>query len=202
MANIGILGGTFDPIHKGHLALGQQAYEQFKLDQIWFMPNGNPPHKKSETIKSTAEDRMKMTSLAIAPFPEFVLQPYEALRAEVSCSYQTMEHFSKIYPDDEFYFIIGADSLMAIETWVHPERIFPTCTILATYRNEVKTKEEMNRQIQYLSEKYHAKIRLLETPLMPVSSHELRASLQSGDSVSEYMPAAVCSYIKQHHLYR
>ena len=199
---IGIMGGTFDPVHNGHLMLGHAAYEAFSLDQIWFMTNGNPPHKKSETIKSTAEDRMKMTSLAIAPFPEFVLQPYEALRAEVSCSYQTMEHFSKIYPDDEFYFIIGADSLMAIETWVHPERIFPTCTILATYRNEVKTKEEMNRQIQYLSEKYHAKIRLLETPLMPVSSHELRASLQSGDSVSEYMPAAVCSYIKQHHLYR
>ena len=199
---IGIMGGTFDPIHNGHLHLARTALTQFDLDQIWFMPNGNPPHKKSETIKSTAEDRMKMTSLAIAPFPEFVLQPYEALRAEVSCSYQTMEHFSKIYPDDEFYFIIGADSLMAIETWVHPERIFPTCTILATYRNEVKTKEEMNRQIQYLSEKYHAKIRLLETPLMPVSSHELRASLQSGDSVSEYMPAAVCSYIKQHHLYR
>ena len=199
---IGIMGGTFDPIHNGHLMLGHAAYKAFSLDQIWFMPNGNPPHKKSETIKSTAEDRMKMTSLAIAPFPEFVLQPYEALRAEVSCSYQTMEHFSKIYPEDEFYFIIGADSLMAIETWVHPERIFPTCTILATYRNEVKTKEEMNRQIQYLSEKYHAKICLMETPLMPVSSHELRASLQSGDSVSEYMPAAVCSYIKQHHLYR
>ena len=141
---IGIMGGTFDPIHNGHLMLGHAAYEAFSLDQIWFMPNGNPPHKKSETIKSTAEDRMKMTSLAIAPFPEFVLQPYEALRAEVSCSYQTMEHFSKIYPDDEFYFIIGADSLMAIETWIHPERIFPTCTILATYRNEVKTKEEMN----------------------------------------------------------
>lgn len=108
---IGIMGGTFDPVHNGHLMLGHAAYEAFSLDQIWFMPNGNPPHKKSETIKSTAEDRMKMTSLAIAPFPEFVLQPYEALRAEVSCSYQTMEHFSKIYPDDEFYFIIGADSL-------------------------------------------------------------------------------------------
>ena len=92
---IGIMGGTFDPIHNGHLMLGHAAYEAFSLDQIWFMPNGNPPHKKSETIKSTAEDRMKMTSLAIAPFPEFVLQPYEALRAEVSCSYQTMEHFSK-----------------------------------------------------------------------------------------------------------
>ena len=96
--------------------------------------------KKSETIKSTAEDRMKMTSLAIAPFPEFVLRPYEALREEVSCSYQTMEYFKEMYPEDEFYFIIGADSLMAIETWVHPERIFPTCTILATYRDEIKTK--------------------------------------------------------------
>ena len=79
---IGIMGGTFDPVHNGHLMLGHAAYEAFSLDQIWFMPNGNPPHKKSETIKSTAEDRMKMTSLAIAPFPEFVLQPYEALRGK------------------------------------------------------------------------------------------------------------------------
>ena len=93
---IGIMGGTFDPIHNGHLMLGHAAYETFSLDQIWFMPNGNPPHKKSETIKSTAEDRMKMTSLAIAPFPEFVLQPYEALREEVSCSYQTMEYFKRM----------------------------------------------------------------------------------------------------------
>ena len=181
---IGIMGGTFDPIHNGHLMLGHAAYETFSLDQIWFMPNGNPPHKKSETIKSTAEDRMKMTSLAIAPFPEFVLQPYEALREEVSCSYQTMEYFKEMYPEDEFYFIIGADSLMAIETWVHPERIFPTCTILATYRDEIKTKEEMDQQIHHLSEKYGAQVLLMETPLMPVSSHELRASLQAGESVS------------------
>ena len=100
---IGIMGGTFDPIHNGHLMLGHAAYETFSLDQIWFMPNGNPPHKKSETIKSTAEDRMKMTSLAIAPFPEFVLQPYEALREEVSCSYQTMEYFKEMYPEAVSY---------------------------------------------------------------------------------------------------
>ena len=194
---IGIMGGTFDPIHNGHLMLGHAAYETFSLDQIWFMPNGNPPHKKSETIKSTADDRMQMTRLAIAPFPEFVLQPYEALREEVSCSYQTMEHFKQMYPEDEFYFIIGADSLMAIETWVHPERIFPTCTILATYRDEVKTKEEMNLQIRHLSEKYGAQILLMETPLMPVSSHELRASLQAGESVAEYIPDTVKKHLKK-----
>ena len=199
---IGIMGGTFDPIHNGHLHLAQTALTQFDLDQIWFMPNGMPPHKKQSSIESDIHERIAMTQIAIKANKQFYLQEYEANREKISYSYKTMEHFRKIYPDDEFYFIIGADSLMAIETWIHPERIFPTCTILATYRNEVKTKEEMNRQIQYLSEKYHAKIRLLETPLMPVSSHELRASLQSGDSVSEYMPAAVCSYIKQHHLYR
>ena len=100
------------------------------------------------------------------------------------------------------YFIIGADSLMAIETWVHPERIFPTCTILATYRDEIKTKEEMDQQIHHLSEKYGAQVLLMETPLMPVSSHELRASLQAGESVSAYVPDAVCGYIKEHQLYR
>ena len=178
---IGIMGGTFDPIHNGHLMLGHAAYETFSLDQIWFMPNGNPPHKKSETIKSTAEDRMKMTSLAIAPFPEFVLQPYEALREEVSCSYQTMEYFKEMYPEDEFYFIIGADSLMAIETWVHPERIFPTCTILATYRDEIKTKEEMDHQIHLLSEKYGAQILLMV--IQEISAKLTAASAQMKISV-------------------
>ena len=113
-----------------------------------------------------------------------------------------LEYFKEMYPEDEFYFIIGADSLMAIETWVHPERIFPTCTILATYRDEIKTKEEMDQQIHHLSEKYGAQVLLMETPLMPVSSHELRASLQAGESVSAYVPDAVCGYIKEHQLYR
>ena len=94
---------------------------------------------------------MKMTSLAIAPFPEFVLQPYEALREEVSCSYQTMEYFKEMYPEDEFYFIIGADSLMAIETGYIRSGSSPTCTILATYRDEIKDeKKEMLKKNPFL----------------------------------------------------
>ena len=198
---IGIMGGTFDPVHNGHLMLGHAAYEAFSLDQIWFMPNGNPPHKKSETIKSTAEDRMKMNSLAIAPFPEFVLQPYEALRAEVSCSYQTMEHFSKIYPDDEFYFIIGADSLMAIETWVHPERIFPTCTILAAMRDD-KDVRTMQEQISYLKERYGAKIELLRAPLLEISSTTIRKRAAMRRGIRYIVPDSVSNYIKEHELYQ
>lgn len=198
---IGIMGGTFDPIHNGHLMLGHAAYEKFHLDKVWFMPNGNPPHKKSSTIKSSAQDRMEMTLLAIAPYPEFELQPYEILRQDVSCSYQTMEHFHSQYPDDEFFFIIGADSLMSIETWVHPERLFPTCTILATYRDEVKTKEEMYGQIEHLKLKYGACIKLLETSLMPVSSHELRTRMEDGMTVTSYIPASVADYIREQNLY-
>ena len=112
-----------------------------------------------------------------------------------------MEYFHRQYPDDEFYFIIGADSLMAIESWVHPERLFPTCTILATYRDEVRTKADMFNQIKYLNQKYHAQIRLLETSLMPVSSHELRTKMQAGLSVSAYIPASVDTYIREQNLY-
>ena len=122
MRKIGIMGGTFDPVHNGHLMLAETAYRQFDLDQVWFLPNGNPPHKKEENIGTDARHRSRMVALAIQGRDYCRLEEYEVRRREVSCSYQTLEHFRKQYPEDEFYFIIGADSLFAIETWVHPER--------------------------------------------------------------------------------
>ena len=117
---IGIMGGTFDPIHNGHLHLAQTALTQFDLDQIWFMPNGMPPHKKQSSIESDIHERIAMTQIAIKANKQFYLQEYEANREKISYSYKTMEHFRKMYPCDEFYFIIGADSLFSIETWKHP----------------------------------------------------------------------------------
>lgn len=198
---IGIMGGTFDPIHNGHLMLGQAAYETFHLDQIWFMPNGHPPHKDRNTIESDVDDRIEMVRLAIGGKEEFRLELYEACREEVSYSYSTLEFFNQIYPEDEFYFIIGADSLFAIETWAHPERLFPTCTVLATYRDEINTRAEMEEQIQYLTRKYDAHIRLLATPLMSVSSSELRREIKSGKSIAAYVPSSVEDYIIRNHLY-
>ena len=112
-----------------------------------------------------------------------------------------MEFFNKIYPEDEFYFIIGADSLFAIETWAHPERIFPACTVLATYRDEINTRAEMEAQIQYLTQKYDARIWILATPLMSVSSSELRREIKSGKSIAAYVPSSVEDYIIRNHLY-
>ena len=188
---IGIMGGTFDPIHNGHLMLGKTAYEKFGLDQIWFMPNGNPPHKEQASIGSDIETRIRMVELAIAPHPEFVLELYESDPSKVSCSYQTLEHFQTQYPEDELYFIVGADSLFAIETWVKPERIFPTCTFLAAYRDEIDTAEEMQTQIE-----------ILATPLMDVSSHELRQRIQEQESIRSYVPSDVADYIEEHCLYQ
>ncbi|MCI6061456.1 MAG: nicotinate-nucleotide adenylyltransferase [Dorea sp.] len=199
---IGIMGGTFDPIHNGHLMLGQAAYESFDLDQVWFMPNGNPPHKKSSSMESEVEDRIRMTELAIRPFPQFKIELYEAERTKISYSYSTMEYLTKAHPGDAFYFILGADSLFTIESWRYPERFFRTCTVLATYRDDINTVEKMNTQIRYLREKYDARIELFATFPVKVSSHELREEVKEGRCIASYVPAEVETYISEHHLYQ
>ncbi len=198
---IGIMGGTFDPIHNGHLTIAETAYKQFGLNRIWFMPNGNPPHKARATIGSEVEHRINMVKLAIEGHSGFRLELYEANKKSVSCSYETMEHLKKIYPENEFYFIIGADSLFSIEKWVHPERLFPTCTILAAYRGEKNTAEEMELQIEYLKEKYAAKVELLMSPLVDVSSTELRERICEGKSIAAFVPDKVEKYIVEEGLY-
>lgn len=198
---IGIMGGTFDPIHNGHLMLGETALRQFDLDVVWYMPNGKPPHKEASSIGSEIKDRIAMTKLAIEGRKDFRLEEYEASRKKVSYSYETLEYFHQTYPEDSFYFIVGADSLFAIETWVHPERIFPVCTLLAACRDEIDTTEEMYQQIDYLRKKYDAHIELLASPLISVSSSELRKAIASGKSITGYVPQKVEEYIIEEGLY-
>ena len=198
---IGIMGGTFDPIHNGHLMLGEAALEAFALDKVWYMPNGNPPHKDTSSSGTDVQDRVEMVRLAISSHKRFRLEPYEANRREISYSYSTMEYLKGIYPEDDFYFIIGADSLFMINQWVHPERIFPTCTILAAYRDEINTRKAMEEKIHELVNRYHARIRLLITPLIRISSHELREALREGRSIANWVPEPVNDYIRKKHLY-
>ena len=113
-----------------------------------------------------------------------------------------MEHFHNCYPEDKFYFIIGADSLFALDNWVHPERIFPTCTLLAAYRDEIDTNQKMLEQIHKLESSYDSvDIRLMVTPLVHVSSHELRQKIKNGESIHEYVPEAVEEYIRKYQLF-
>lgn len=198
----GIMGGTFNPIHNGHLMLAKHVKEEFGLDEIWFMPNGNPPHKLQEEIRTDTKDRLNMVNLAIQEEPSFVLQPYEAKKETVSYSYQTMETFSRLYPERKFYFIIGADSLFQVETWGHPERFLTACTIIAAKRETNETDERMSEQIRYLNKKYNADIRFSHSPVFPVSSSEIRKLLQEGKTIRNLVPDSVLGYIRRNQLYK
>lgn len=198
---IGIMGGTFDPIHIGHLLLGEFAYEDFGLDEIWFLPNRNPPHKIADHTEEAIHHRVEMVKLAIRDVPYFRMDLYEAETEEHSYTYSTLREFRQRCPGDEFYFILGADSLFAIEEWKHFREIFPQCTILAAMRDD-KDVQSMHLQIDYLAEKYGARIELLRVPLVDISSTTIRRRASLGLSVRYMVPDSVASYIRKEHLYK
>lgn len=197
---IGIMGGTFDPIHIGHLLLGEFAYEDFDLDEIWFMPNGNPPHKVTDHTAEAMNHRIEMVKLAVADVPYFHVDLYETKTEEYSYTYSTLKEFNRRYPEHEFYFILGADSLFAIEEWKCFREIFPYCTILAAMRDDLDV-QSMQLQIDYLREQYNAKIELLRAPLVEISSTSIRRRASLGLSVRYMVPDSVSDYIRKHRLY-
>lgn len=142
-----------------------------------------------------------MVKLAIRDIPHFRINLYEAETEEHSYTYSTLKEFSKRYPDDEFYFILGADSLFAIEEWKNFREIFPFCTILAAMRDD-KDVQRMHLQIDYLSESYGAKIELLRAPLVEISSTTVRRRASLNLSVRYMVPDTVAEYIKDHQLYK
>ena len=197
----GIMGGTCNPIHNGQRRLAGHVMEEFGLDEIWFMPNGNPPHKRQESIGTSTSDRLEMVRIAIGDCPKFSIQPYEAEKKTVSYSYQTMEEFRKSYPDRDFYFIIGADSLFQMETWGHPDRLLSCCTVIAAKRDSKETDQDMKKQISYLEEKYHAQILLSRSPVFEVSSSEIREMIQRNHPIEGLVPEGVADYIRENHIY-
>lgn len=201
MANIGIMGGTFDPIHKGHLLLARQALEEYALDEIWFMPSGTPPHKTDHHV-TDVNDRCEMVRLAISNMSGFVLSDFEAKRSGNTYTAETLRLLGETYPEHRFYFIIGADSLYQIETWYHPAEVMKQTTLLVAGRDYPEADCPIEEQIRYLKRQYHADIRSLHCREFDVSSGELRKLLNKGESVCSFVPDTVTKYIADHHLYR
>lgn len=200
MRKIGIMGGTFNPIHMGHLIIAEKAREQEALDKVLFMPSGIPYMKDCRQVLP-GEIRIQMTELAIRGNPFFTISTMEVERKNRTYTYETLEALRAQNPDTEYYFILGADSLWKIEEWKHPERIFAACHILAAVREE-KSTEDMKKQAHYLKEKFGAEIALLQTGHMEISSSMIRKLCKSEKSIRYLVPETVYDYIIQHKLYR
>jgi nicotinate-nucleotide adenylyltransferase len=199
LQKVGIMGGTFDPIHTGHLILAEAAYESFGLDYVLVMPNGNPPHKPGQ-VQVSMEDRIRMTELGIADNPHLRLSDCENTPLDYHYTYETLEYLRAANPGDEYYFILGADSLMSFDSWKEPGRICENCTILAATRYRMEH-QDLEKQIGYLKQRFDARIYLLETPNIDISSHMIRERLRQGKSIKYYVPAAVEAYILEQGFY-
>lgn len=201
MAKIGIMGGTFDPIHNAHLMLGRQAWEEYGLDEVWFMPSHTPPHKTDHLVTGT-KDRCEMVKLAIAEYPYFRFSDFEISRTGNTYTAQTLQLLKEAYPEHTFFFIVGADSLYHIESWYHPELVLGHVTMLAAGRECEDASCSLEEQAEYLRNKYGAAIFLLHSDTMHVSSQELRERENLGLGIGDLVPASVERYIREHGLYQ
>lgn len=197
---VGIMGGSFDPIHIGHLMIAESAYEQFDLERILFIPTGNPPHKDI-SIYSTSKQRLEMVSLAIQDNHHFQLSTLEMEREGVIYTFRTLEILKNQNPDIEYYFIMGADSLFDFESWKEPSKITEYCTLLVATRENMENQALMDK-ILYLENKYKGKIQILNTPNIDISSRTLRERVKNGSTIKYYVPKDVENYIKKNHLYK
>ena len=201
MKRIGIMGGTFDPVHNGHLLLGKQAYEEYGLDEIWYMPSHIPPHKKDRKI-TESEDRIAMLHLALQDLPFCVVSEFEMKREGNTYTAHTLELLQQEYPDFQFYFIIGADSLFQIESWYHPEKVMALTTLMVSGREYEKAQCTFDEQIAYLTEKYQAKILPLHNEEVDIASADIRKCIAENKDITKVVPERVARYIEEHGLYR
>lgn len=196
---LGILGGTFDPIHIGHLRIAEAVYERIALEQIIFIPAFVPPHKVGQDY-APAEQRYAMTELAVKPYPHFTVSDMELRRSGVSYTIDTLRELRQIYPDKELYFIIGADSVAQLHTWNSINEMLQLATFVAAGRPGYEG--VMEEVVHHLGVAAAERIMLLHTPEYDISSTEIRTRLHEGASLAGLVPRAVEQYINAHNLYQ
>lgn len=199
MRKIGILGGTFNPIHWGHLLLAEWARDTFELEEVWFIPTGYS-YMKADAGVLPGEERFHMVQLALEQNRFFRCLDMEVRRQGCSYSYETLEQLKNMYPADDFYFIVGADCLFSIESWKCAERIFQNCTLVAAVRGE-SSWSEMKEKRKELEEKFHGHILLMPFASLSVSSTEIRQRIKERKSVRYLVPDRVLTYIEEKGFY-
>lgn len=202
MNKIGLLGGTFNPIHTGHIALGLCAYKELNLDIVIFMSSGKS-YLKSDIVMPSREVRFEMTKLAVSDYPFFEASDIEIKREGNTFTCDTLKELHEIYPDSDIYFIIGADTLFSMETWRAPEYIFANSIIVAAARGDYIL-NDYKEKIKYLNEKFNANIILLNFDKIDISSSNIREDLINDSTRAQalnQLPDKVSDYIIKNHLY-
>ncbi|MBT3343429.1 MAG: nicotinate-nucleotide adenylyltransferase [Gemmatimonadetes bacterium] len=188
---LGVLGGTFDPIHCGHVLLAQGVREQLDLDRVLFIPAADPPHKSSEHLTS-AQHRWTMVERALDGLDGLQPSPLEIERGGTSYTVDTLRHLSADHPAADLHLIIGADNVCDLSTWHDPDGILAIARVVAGARRQVGSAGD---------DRYSDRMIHLDTPLFEVSSTTIRQRLRDGRPIRYLVPPAVEDYIRQHHLY-
>ncbi len=173
---IGIMGGTFDPIHNGHIHIALAAFDEYKLDKVWFMPAGDPYFKQGQGVSSPSV-RLEMTQLAVNAYHDkFECSDIEIKAEGPTYSAETFVTLHKLYPEDEFYFIIGFDSLKSLASWYHPEILFKQAIILCALRDRgtIAEAKQIAEELKSDFKTSEPDIRLIHTPLIDISSTMVR----------------------------
>ena len=189
---IALFGGTFDPIHTGHLLLAEAARENFRLQRVIFVPAGQPPHKK--TPAASAVHRLALVRLAIRGNPAFAASDWEIRQSRIVYTYETLAHFTRQYPRDRWFFIIGSDSLRDIPRWRQGGRLLKQSRFLIV--------ERPGAEWRTVPVALRRRVRRVEAPAFPFASHEIRRKIRQGRSIRYQVPESVERYIRSHRLYR
>ena len=190
---VGILGGTFDPIHIGHLIIGQEIMLACQLDSVIFMPSGEPPHKHTPEM-AAAEDRAQMVELAVRDYPSFALSRFELTRPGKSYTVDTLRELrQEMGSKAEPILIIGADNAVEMGQWCNPEEVLEL--------SQVVVAERPGFERDRIEPRFKTKMHFVETPLLDISSTLIRQRVKQGKSISFFVPDAVDAYIKNNGLY-
>lgn len=197
---VGILGGTFDPIHNGHLILAEHARMVFNLEKIIFIPTGRPPHKGEKDI-SLINCRYDMTLLATITNPYFCLSSVEIHRKGTTYTVDTIKYLQNKYENTEFYFILGTDSLLEIHRWKNYDELLKLCKFIVAERPDADN-DKLQSKTKKLNEIYGDNIYVLKAPLIDISSTNIRNKVKSKESIKYLVPETVRYYIEKNGLYK
>jgi len=196
----GIMGGTFDPIHVGHLVIAEEIRWKFNLDKVIFVPAGNPPHKDISKITS-GEHRYRMTLLATISNPYFDVSTIELEKQGITYTIDTIKELKSLCKNNtEFYFITGADSILELSTWKDVDQLLSMCNFVAATRPGFQL-SKIETKVKELESKYNKCIYTVSTPALQISSTDIRNRIREGRPVKYLLPESVEAYIKKHKLY-